>query len=190
MAHLSTLGCALSFLLLCRWRELAKTKYLEWQQNSKQRTAAAATLKQHLDGLLQLPPGSQPQGLHSSSMQADLGMPHKQSSVQDVVQQQWQALFDRAAHLDVPTEVPSHLLCPLTMEVSAAGQPAGQACAQQVMGGCAKGWEVGAMQWVDRMLWVDRGGCKSGVKVCASSSSCQLLPCSSSSGLTWTDKGS
>jgi hypothetical protein len=49
-------------------------------------------------------------------MQVDLQ--DKQPDWHDLIQQQWQALFDRAAHLDAPAEVPSHLFCPLTMEVS------------------------------------------------------------------------
>lgn len=54
----------------------------------------------------------------SSSISND---PAKHSSYlnwHDIVQQQWQELFVRAAHLDRVEEVPSHLLCPLTMEVS------------------------------------------------------------------------
>lgn len=102
------------------WRELAKTKYAAWQRDSRQRTAAAKALKGHLDGLLQTcqwQPGCMPAEAISSSISND---PAKHSSYlnwHDIVQQQWQELFARAAHLDHPEEVPSHLLCPLTMEV-------------------------------------------------------------------------
>lgn len=41
----------------------------------------------------------------------------QQPSWVELVQQQWQGVFSRAAHLDEVGEVPSHLLCPLTMEV-------------------------------------------------------------------------
>lgn len=108
----------------CRWRELAKTKYAAWQQDSKQRTAAAAVLKQHLDDLLQTcqwQPGCLPQEVISSNKQAGLQQQDQQPTMRELVQQQWQAIFQRAAHLDSVGEVPSHLLCPLTMEVRAWG---------------------------------------------------------------------
>jgi hypothetical protein len=61
----------------------------------------------------------------SSSIQADPSLRDKQPNWQDLVQQQWRALFDRAAHLDLPQEVPSHLMCPLTMEVGHKGRGGG-----------------------------------------------------------------
>lgn len=118
----------------CRWRELAKTKYAAWQQDSKRRVAVADTLKQQIDGLLQTcqwHAGSLPPELFSGngSMQAEgAGLQDKQHSWQELVQQQWGALFDRAAHLDKPGEVPSHLLCPLTMEVSPCLPPGRLVC--------------------------------------------------------------
>jgi hypothetical protein len=129
----------LALLLLayccCRWRELAKTKYAAWQQDSKQRTAVAATLKQQIDGLVQTcqwHAGSLPPELFSGngSMQAgSSGLQDKQQqNMQELVQQQWGVLFDRAAHLDKPGEVPSHLLCPLTMEVSPCLPPRRLGC--------------------------------------------------------------
>lgn len=121
-------------LACCRWRELAKTKYAAWQQDSKRRVAVADTLKQQIDGLLQTcqwHAGSLPPELFSGngSMQAEgAGLQDKQQTWQELVQQQWGALFDRAAHLDKPGEVPSHLLCPLTMEVSPCLPPGRLVC--------------------------------------------------------------
>lgn len=83
-------------------------------------------------------------------MQADPSLRDKQPNWQDRVQQQWQALFDRAAHLDLPQEVPSHLLCPLTMEVRherGAGQGFGLGVLFQPLAG-ALCRLVGAVCWV------------------------------------------
>lgn len=69
-----------------------------------------------------------------SSIQADPSLVDKQPNWQDLVQQQWQALFDRAAHLDLPQEVPSHLLCPLTMEVRHMGRGCLASCSSSAAG--------------------------------------------------------
>lgn len=56
-------------------------------------------------------------GGSGSSSSPDNSLQDASGKLQQVLQEQWQALFERAGHLDRCTEVPSHLLCPLTMEV-------------------------------------------------------------------------
>eukprot|EP00879_Flechtneria_rotunda_P003088 GHRR01003309.1.p1 GENE.GHRR01003309.1~~GHRR01003309.1.p1 ORF type:complete len:326 (+),score=122.01 GHRR01003309.1:282-1259(+) len=144
------------------WRELAKTKYAAWQEESQQRCEAAAALKQQLHDLYQLqcqqrrildsqPSNTPMAAIKGGEMHIDGEGPHKQQqqAQQDQQQgqqpgqqqqqqqaqhgqqqnqhsqlrqqhpqwQQWEQLLARAAYLDMKQEVPSHLTCPLTMEV-------------------------------------------------------------------------
>jgi STIP1 family protein 1 len=103
------------------WRELARAKYQQWQQDSQSRTATAAALKQQLQSMLQ---AQRLQGEVAGAAAAGCGQsgdfkssPEQQ---QQAAMQQWEELLQRAAHLDSRTEVPAAFTCPLTMEVSVA----------------------------------------------------------------------
>jgi STIP1 family protein 1 len=100
------------------WRELARAKYLQWQQDSAARNAAAAALKQQLQLMLQ---AQRLQGeVAGAAAVCGHGGPTKCSleEQQQAAMQQWEQLLQRAAHLDSRTEVPAAFTCPLTMEVS------------------------------------------------------------------------
>jgi hypothetical protein len=125
------LSCALP--TNASWRELAKAKYAQWQQQSELRTTATAALKAQLDSLLSSSRGGVAQQEPFSSRLAQAAAAGGSGSnsqgpadtPEQLLQHAWEALFERAAHLDVRTEVPSHLLCPLTMEVRLDGDARG-----------------------------------------------------------------
>jgi STIP1 family protein 1 len=99
------------------WRELARAKYQQWQQDSQARTATAAALKQQLQSMLQ---AQRLQGEVAGAAAAcgQAGVPKETpEQQQQAAMQQWEELLHRAAHLDSRTEVPAAFTCPLTMEV-------------------------------------------------------------------------
>ncbi|WIA10610.1 hypothetical protein OEZ85_010792 [Tetradesmus obliquus] len=99
------------------WRELARTKYQQWQQDSQARTATVAALKQQLQSMLQAQrlQGEVAGAAAGCGPGGDFkGSPEQQ---QQAAMQQWEELLQRAAHLDSRTEVPTAFTCPLTMEV-------------------------------------------------------------------------
>lgn len=99
------------------WRELARAKYQQWQQDSQARTATVAALKQQLQSMLQAQrlQGEVAGAAAGCGPGGDFkGSPEQQ---QQAAMQQWEELLQRAAHLDSRTEVPTAFTCPLTMEV-------------------------------------------------------------------------
>jgi STIP1 family protein 1 len=102
------------------WRELARAKYQQWQQDSQARNAAAAALKQQLQSMLQAQrlqgevAGAAAVCGHGGTTKTSLD----EQQQQQAAMQQWEQLFQQAAHLDSRTEVPAAFTCPLTMEVS------------------------------------------------------------------------
>ncbi|KAK9824312.1 hypothetical protein WJX72_009356 [[Myrmecia] bisecta] len=90
------------------WRELAFSKYTLWQEQSKQRTAEHAVLKDRLRGLL----------LKEHAFKGD-GMVRGQSSLDEAAQKELAALDQLFAEVEAkrkPVELGSPYVCPLTME--------------------------------------------------------------------------
>eukprot|EP00195_Chlamydomonas_chlamydogama_P008657 CAMPEP_0202892178 /NCGR_PEP_ID=MMETSP1392-20130828/1972_1 /ASSEMBLY_ACC=CAM_ASM_000868 /TAXON_ID=225041 /ORGANISM="Chlamydomonas chlamydogama, Strain SAG 11-48b" /LENGTH=261 /DNA_ID=CAMNT_0049576065 /DNA_START=372 /DNA_END=1154 /DNA_ORIENTATION=+ len=101
------------------WRELAKAKYAQWEQDSTTRRAQLKQLKALVDAQL---------AAHNGDLMEVDGPKASLST-------QLQALFDSAAKMDTPTEVPSVFVCPLTMEVfrEPALTPSGQSYERSVL---------------------------------------------------------
>ncbi|KAL8143804.1 hypothetical protein V2J09_016836 [Rumex salicifolius] len=91
------------------WHELAKAKYMEWEQESSKRSWELQTLKDNCDIALRekhLIDVSQTEGfVHDIDMSLT-----KQLETLELV-------FRKAAMEDIPTEVPDYLCCKITLDI-------------------------------------------------------------------------
>ncbi|KAL5704782.1 RING-type E3 ubiquitin transferase [Ranunculus cassubicifolius] len=91
------------------WQELAKAKYLEWEQASNDRTWKLQTLKEECEKALEV------QYLIDSTSQS--GITEKNLSVYKDQLEALGDVFKKAKENDVPSEVPDYLCCKITLDI-------------------------------------------------------------------------
>lgn len=99
----------MSYMVEEIWQELAKAKYLEWEEASIQRSCKLQSLKEACERALRIQHlfNASPSGTHTEE-------------ASDSYKEQLEALehlFRKAAEDDIPTEVPDYLCCKITLDL-------------------------------------------------------------------------
>uniref|UniRef100_A0A7N0UGP5 E3 ubiquitin-protein ligase CHIP n=1 Tax=Kalanchoe fedtschenkoi TaxID=63787 RepID=A0A7N0UGP5_KALFE len=91
------------------WRELAKAKYLEWEQASSKRSWELRNLKETCELALK-----QKHIFDYCNTEGfiDVNAKSKQDQLEALRQ-----VFNKAAEADTPTEIPDHLCCKITLDI-------------------------------------------------------------------------
>jgi len=117
------------------WRELARTRYAQWQADAHARRAALDALRKQLDALAEAEDKRQRCGCQGALSDAEfdfkrvtisqredsterkhLALGSDEPSIR-LLRSQFEGLLARMEALDTPGEVPSALTCPLTLSV-------------------------------------------------------------------------
>lgn len=91
------------------WQELAKAKYLEWEQESTKRSWELQTLKEACESALK-----EQHSLTIAQMEGfvDEAIDSNSSQLEALGQ-----VFSKVAEADLPTEVPDYLCCKITLDI-------------------------------------------------------------------------
>ncbi|KNA18299.1 hypothetical protein SOVF_072220 [Spinacia oleracea] len=91
------------------WQELAKARYLLWEQESSHRSWELQTLKEACDEALKEQHIMDSSKLEGFINEADVGLMNQLKALEGV--------FRKAAEQDIPSEVPDYLCCRITLDI-------------------------------------------------------------------------
>lgn len=100
---------SVSYMVEEIWQELARTKYMLWENESSQRSWELQTLKESCESALL---DKQIRDISESEGFSDDISAHISGQLEDL-----ELVFNTAAEADIPTEVPDYLCCKITLDI-------------------------------------------------------------------------